>query len=352
MVIFIFGSTGDLVRRKIIPAFISLKMESLEVVALGRKEFTDEMYEQFVCNDDCFRDFEVKPKYHKIEFGEEIVCEDCDRYLKTGDVNYFYSALPPKQIGSLIRYVGGIKRGGLRVRLLIEKPFGQNLEDALALKNLAEKEGLIDDIYISDHYLFKEGIRELTPRDFKELRIVSLESVGLEKRAAYYDEVGAFKDMIQSHFFNIVFKLLYDPRGEFRDVDLVAYERGQYGNGINEGYAAELGRQSQTETFVRVQFKTENHSYEFVSGKSFDKKIGFLEYDKQRIVFDATKHDYSNLFLDFFANRRSSFGSIDGSILAWQICDTIDKSKPKLRFYDSGTRSELVINEAKYLNEK
>ncbi len=62
MKLFIFGSTGDLVKRKIIPAFIELKLNDLQIIALGRQDFTDETYEDFICNDKCFKNFKHRKK--------------------------------------------------------------------------------------------------------------------------------------------------------------------------------------------------------------------------------------------------------------------------------------------------
>ncbi|HTY44133.1 MAG TPA: hypothetical protein VMC80_02735, partial [Patescibacteria group bacterium] len=261
MKLFIFGSTGDLVKRKIIPAFAGLKLEELEIIALGRQDFTNEMYEDFISKDKWFRNFRKKPVYHRIDFSREIICEKCEEFLDNTENNFFYIAMPPDLIGKILDYLGRIKKKGFKIKILIEKPFGKNLEDAKKLKRIINEKNLSEDIFLSDHYLFKEEIAGLKKTNFRKIKIVSLEKVGLENRT-YYDDVGALRDMIQSHFLNIVFRLLENPEKEFSHFEIEEYKRAQYGNGKDKGYAKELGKKSDTETFAKVRLKTKDREFE------------------------------------------------------------------------------------------
>ena len=339
MKLFIFGSTGDLVKRKVIPAFIKLKLNDLQIIALGRKDFTNETYENFICGDKCFKNFKNKPIYHKIEFNGEIICKKCDELLDKSGNNFFYIAMPPNFIERVLIYLGKIKERGFKIKILIEKPFGENLGNAKNLKNMIIKKNLNEDIFISDHYLFKEEVVGLKKMDFKHIKIVSLEEVGLENRI-YYDEVGTLNDMIQSHFLNIVFKLLKNPRKEFSDFEVLEYIRKQYGNGKDSGYVKELGKKSNTETFVKVKLKTKNKEFEFITGKRFDKKIGFIEVNGKRISLESFKDPYAHLFLDFFSQYRKKFTTLNNSLLAWEIIERIESKKQKLEHYPEGASSE------------
>ena len=328
MKLFIFGSTGDLVRRKIIPAFRELKVKDLEIIALGRKDFTKETYEKFVCDDNCFDDFEREPQYHKADFGDTLICERCGEFLDAEEINYFYSAMPPKNIGLILSYLGKLKRDGYQIRALIEKPFGESLDDAKKLKKLVEEEDLLEEVYISDHYLFKDEILPIKPVDFKKLKIVSLEKVGLENRIGYYDDIGALKDMVQSHLLNIVFRFLKNPGGVFKKFEVVSFERGQY-----DGYTKELGRESDTETFARVVLNAEGKEIELITGKKFDSKIAYIEIDGKKIGLVSDKNAYSELFLNFFSDKREKFPTLDDAILAWKIIDKIESKKDKVSVY-------------------
>ena len=339
MKLFIFGSTGDLVRKKIIPAFMGLKLKDLEIIALGRRELTNETYEDFICNGKCFKDFKHKPIYRKIEMEGEISCENCEELLDKSKDNFFYIAMPPEFIEEILTYLARIKEKGFRIKILIEKPFGSNLEDAKRLKRLISNNNLAGDVSLSDHYLFKEEIVKLKRQDFKRMKIVSLENVGLEKRI-YYDHVGALKDMVQSHFLNIIFKLLRNPQEELSDFHVLEYKRGQYGNGHDKGYVKELGKKSDTETFVKVRLKIRDKEFEIITGKGFDKKLAFIEIDGKRTYFESLHNAYGHLFLDFFSQNKENFANMDNSILAWEIIDKIESKKPKLEYYPEGSSSE------------
>lgn len=339
MKLFIFGSTGDLVKRKVIPALAKLKLDDLEIIALGRKDFTDRMYEEFICGNECFKIFKNKPRYHQIEFSREIICEKCEEFLEKSENNFFYIAMPPEFIEKILIFLGKIHEKGFKIKVLIEKPFGTGLKDAKNLKKMIIVKNLIDNVFISDHYLFKEEVVGLMKQDFKHIKIVSLEENGLENRA-YYDQVGALKDMIQSHFLNIVFRLIKSPQKEFLDFDVLEYTRGQYGNGREEGYARELGKKSNTETFARVKLKTKNREFEFITGKKFNEKLGFIEIDNRRIYLESLKDPYAHLFLDFFSQNRKNFVEIDNCITAWKIIEKIKSKKQELEYYPEGASSK------------
>lgn len=338
MKFFVFGSTGDLVKRKIVPALSKINIPDLEIIALGRKDFEDNSYHSFICESgQCFNNFNKKPEYTKISIDKEVVCEECIKKIDKENVNFFYSAMPPQNIEQIINYIGKLKRDGYKVKLLIEKPFGENLESALFLEKRIIENNLTLDVFISDHYVFKDEILNLDKKDFNKIKIVSLEEVGLENRISYYDNVGALKDMVQNHFFNIVFKMISDPEKEFENFNIVNFTRGQYGNGKDNGYVKELCKDSETETFVRLILNTNNRKFEFITGKKFDKKETFIEIDNNKIIIDNNKNSYEKLLSDFLQNNLENFPTIKNSILAWKIIDKIEKNKPELIFYKEKT---------------
>ena len=345
MKFFIFGSTGDLVKRKIVPALSNIPLPDLEIIALGRRDFIDNSsYNDFICESGmCFNHLNKKPEYNKIDFKDEIVCEKCIEKLEKKNTNFFYSAMPPQNIEIIIEYVGKIKKNGYKVKLLIEKPFGENLESAEYLKKVIEKENLLEDIFISDHYVFKDEIINLSKLDFKKIKIVSLESVGLENRIGYYDGAGALKDMVQNHFLNIIFKLIDNPEEEFENFNIISFERGQYGNGENIGYVKELGKSSNTETFIKILLKTKTKEIEFVTGKKFNEKVSFMEIDGKKITLDNKKNSYEKLIFDFLSERKNNFPTIDKTILSWKIIDKIKSVETKLKYYSEGLDINKVI---------
>ncbi len=334
MKFFIFGSTGDLVKRKIVPALSKINLPDLEIIALGRKNLENNSYNSFICKDSqCFSNFNKQPEYTKISIEKEVVCEECIKKIDKNDTNFFFSALPPQNIEQIINYVGNLKKDNYKVKLLIEKPFGENLKTAENLEKSIRDNGLVEDVFISDHYIFKDEVLNINKKNFCAIKIVSLEEVGLENRITYYDEVGALKDMVQNHFFNILFKILKNPEDEFKHFEIIDFIRGQYGNGKNEGYVREINKKSDTETFIKLKIKTKTKVIEFITGKKFNKKEFYIEIDGNVINIDNKNNSYEKLLLDFFNDKKENFPTIKNTILAWNIIENIEKNKTKLIYY-------------------
>lgn len=343
MKFFIFGSTGDLAKRKIVPALSHIPIHNLEIIALGRRDFVDQTYNEFVCEGGmCFNHLDKKPEYNKIEFKDEIICEKCIEKLDKDNINFFYSAMPPQNIEIILEYIGKIKKSGYKVKILVEKPFGEDLESAKHLKYVVQKENLIEDIFISDHYVFKDEILELNKPHFKKIKIVSLEKVGLENRAGYYNNVGALKDMVQNHFLNIIFKLIDNPEEDFKDFEIISFKKGQYGDGESIGYVKELGEKSNTETFVKILLKTKTKEIEFITGKKFNEKKSFIEIDDKKIILDNEKNSYERLLLDFLSETKTNFPTIDKTILSWEIIEKIQSKKTDLKYYPENLDSKDI----------
>lgn len=336
MRLFIFGSTGDLVKRKVIPALAEIKLENLEIIALGRKDLTTESYKEWLSNQDS------RIIYKKVD-TDNLETKEFLELLNKSEENFFYLALPPKVIEKVLKALAKIKNQGFKINLLVEKPFGEHLNNAESLKNLITREKLQENLLIADHYLFKQEIIDHPLKRFKQIKLISLEKVGLEGRISYYDEIGALKDMVQSHFLNIIFKLIKNPKEEFENFKILEYKRAQYGNGKDEGYAQELRKASDTETLVKIKLKTRNHEFTLITGKKFKEKSSYIETDNKKTHLLDLKNPYRQLFLDFFAKNKTHFTTIDNSILAWKIISKLEANKPKLEYYKENTSPESVI---------
>lgn len=339
MKLFIFGSTGDLVKRKVLPALQSLNKDNLEIVAIGRKDFTHEIYHDFVCEGDrCSPRFKKILKYIQVDFEKEDICEGnvCRDMFDKKQNNFIYISMPPWTIIKILLSLSKMKKEGFDFSILIEKPLGENLEQAIELKKIINENNL--DVFLSDHYMFKKNVINLNKQKFEKLKIVSAEELGLEKRAGYYDSVGALKDMVQSHFLNIAFRLLNNPEKEFSDFEIKEYKKAQY-----LGYVKELGKESNTETFVKLKIKTKNKEFEFISGKKFSKKTSFLEIDNKKIELETGDNPYEIIFSDFFNNKKEKFPKIDEAILAWEIIRKIESQKTELKFYEDDSSYDLLI---------
>ncbi len=337
MKLFIFGSTGDLVKRKVMKALQELGKEDLEIYAIGRREMDRKEYQNFICSDWCNLKFRNSIHYLNVDF-KNLNFED---KLSEKGINYFYVSLPPSEYKNVFKFLEKFIDKGYEIRVLVEKPFGESLENAKDLKNFIEHSNLKEDLFILDHYLFKEGFINL-PKNFNQIKIVSIEEVGLENRVTYYDKIGALKDMIQSHFLNLVFKNL-NFKIDVGKIKIEKFSRGQYKN-----YSEELGKKSSTETFIHLKFVCCGKEFEFITGKGFDKKENFIEIDGEKF-FDEGENSYVEIFKRFFNLTMENFLTIEDSILDWEIMEKFEEfgKGKELKIYEKGSELGDVLETQK-----
>lgn len=231
----IFGGTGDLTFRKLIPAFYNMeaaetKAPCTRIVIIGRREYTSEEYREMArgwvekfarlgYKEEIYDRLAEKIIYYRMDFTDETAYEGLDKfYRELGAVDHiFYFAVAPRFFENIVKglqMVSGAETG----KVVIEKPFGENLVAAAGLNATMETFFKPDHIYRIDHYLGKEMVRNIQTirfanpifsnvwdaRHIECIQISALEEVGVETRGGYYDHSGALKDMMQNHLFQIL----------------------------------------------------------------------------------------------------------------------------------------------------
>ncbi|MEF8793047.1 glucose-6-phosphate dehydrogenase [Thiohalorhabdus sp.] len=325
-VLVIFGGSGDLAQRKLIPALYNLAEEGLlpeqfAIVGVGSTDLGDEGYRERIgdtvprhltkaCDPERWRWFSERLHYVQADFGDGEAYEALARRLEevaetfhTGPSFLFYLATPPTFFQTIIEHLGaaGLTRQdrGWR-RVIIEKPFGRDLDSAREL-NAAIGEILDEDqIYRIDHYLGKETVQNILVFRFANgifepiwnrfyvdhVQITVAETVGVETRGRYYDRAGALRDMVPNHLFQLLSLIAMEPPNSF-DANAVRDEkakilqgiqpigqeqvlhrviRGQYGAGEIEGLGevpgyrgeSEVDPASATETHVAMKLLVDN----------------------------------------------------------------------------------------------
>ncbi|MDP6599805.1 MAG: glucose-6-phosphate dehydrogenase [Candidatus Woesearchaeota archaeon] len=245
----IFGATGDLMNRKLLPAFYKLEFENLlhkssKIIAFARKEKSNEQFRKEVLkstkkfsklkiNDKVWKRLANKIFYHQSEFQDvkgfnrlkTLIKKICTKSAACNRV--FYLSAPPSFFETII---ANLKKNGLTAssgwsRIVFEKPFGHDLRSAKKLNESIKKAFKEKQIYRIDHYVGKELVQNLLVLRFANsifepvwnkkyidhVQITVAEELGIETRGNYYDKFGALKDMVQNHMLQLVALTAMEP---------------------------------------------------------------------------------------------------------------------------------------------
>jgi len=326
LIIVIFGASGDLTSRKLIPAIFSLKMQKLmpekyAILGVGRTKLSTDDFrikmskaivsysEDKVTDQNLVSGFTLDMYYHSMDNAAEneyssliTVLNELDTKYGIGGNIIYYLATPPKmyEVISVNLAKSGLcnQENGFR-RIIIEKPFGYDLESGRKLNKTLHELITEDQIFRIDHYLGKETVQNLLVTRFANgmfeplwnrnyihrIEITSAESIGVEERGGYYDSSGALRDMVQNHLLQMVGLTAMEPpssldanaiRNEvlkvFQSLQPINEEdvpeqviRGQYTGSLIRGecvtgyrYEKGVAADSRTETYVAIKFFINN----------------------------------------------------------------------------------------------
>ena len=304
----ILGATGDLTRRKLLPALGALDARGelprpFVVLGVARDPHPDDRAFRAIAGTSLAPLGPEAVHYQTIGDGTpadfariKADVEALEREHRLPGNRIFYLALPPQAFASTVEGLGeaGLHRSPGYTRIVVEKPFGRDVESGRALNALLHRHFDESQIYRIDHYLGKETVRNLMVfrfanpifetqwnRDRIERVAISVtEAEGVGTRAGYYDHAGAVRDMLQNHLMQLLCHVAMEPPAAF-DADAIRDEKlkvlrsmppfsardavfGQYA-----GYRDEAGvaRDSRTETFAAVTARIDNwrwHGVPFV----------------------------------------------------------------------------------------
>ncbi|MGH3030476.1 MAG: glucose-6-phosphate dehydrogenase [Gaiellaceae bacterium] len=314
----IFGASGDLTQRKLFPALYSLALRNLlpeqfAVVGVARTPMsTDEFREQMEeAVREHGRDEFRADVWGELAEGTRYVCADLvdaqedrevietlnelDETRGTAGNRVYYLAVPPSAIEPIVVQIGPLRATGGWTRLIVEKPFGHDLESARRLNEIVRAYFDESEIFRIDHYLGKETVQNMLVLRFANgifepiwnrqfvdhVQITVAESLGIEGRASFYEASGAIRDIVQNHLLQLVALTAMEPPIDF-SAESVRNEkvkvlrathtpgpkhvvRGQYGPGYVDGEEVPGYREeervepdSATETYVAAKLFVDN----------------------------------------------------------------------------------------------
>jgi len=244
----VFGATGDLAARKVLPSLYALlcsdRLPSPSlIVGVSRSELSDEefrnqikaIFEETQTDMKCWDDFASHLFYRDVDYGDigtftnlAGFIKDKEKEVGTGGNRLFHLAVPPvayEGIAHSLDHVGLAHENDSWVRLVVEKPFGHDLGSSIKLSE-ALMEGFNENqIYRIDHYLAKETVQNMlmfrfanaifepvwNRRYIQSVHITASESLGVEHRAGFYDNTGVLRDMFQNHMMQLLSLVAMEP---------------------------------------------------------------------------------------------------------------------------------------------
>jgi glucose-6-phosphate 1-dehydrogenase len=373
-----FGASGDLFKRMLLPAMYSLRVRGIlpndfAIIGYSRTEYTNDQFRDY-CKEQLdqfspanqkpqgavWDDFAKRLSYVSGEFDDHRCYGQLSKLLSENDAKLgtkgnklFYLSTPPSLFPVIIDH---LKEADLNShdgeelgwsRIIVEKPFGTDLDSARALQSTVDRVFKESEVYRIDHYLGKEPVQDIMALRFanhifepvwnrnyvESVQITASEQLGVELRGGYYDNAGALRDMIQNHVMNLLALVAMEPPSG-SDADAIRSEkfkvleaieppsvlsvaemsaRGQYGAGaINgkpvPGYREEpdVAPNSNTETFAAVKLYVENWRWAGIpfylrSGKRLAKKMSEIAVTfkpiPHRIYGDSTDTIENNVLV-------------------------------------------------------
>ena len=307
----VFGASGDLARRKVIPALHSLNGAGgrLRVVGAGRSEMSREQFQEIVAEATHSRELAAEAEWVKLDYDAPASYAELRRLVGDDHSVVFYLATPPQTFAGILAALSEAGLAGRDLprdhRIVVEKPLGQDAASARRLNQQLKELFNEDQVFRIDHYLAKDTVQNVLAFRFsnsifepvwnrtmvQSIEITVAEEIGIGNRAGYYDRIGAVRDMVQNHVLQVLALVTMEPPTTFEPSDIRrakldllravepldpgAAVRGQY-----EGYLDEEGveRDSRRETYAAARVRIENWRWDGIpifirTGKALRRQV-------------------------------------------------------------------------------
>ncbi len=377
-ILIIFGISGDLTKRYLLPAIEKLSKakklsNKFKIVGITRQNHPD-LYQM---------DVENKGDYEKL--NEYL--KDIEKDFNEPAQRLFYLVVPPNASKNIIKLLGESNfNKNKKTKILLEKPFGTNFDSAQSLVEYVGKYFKPKQLYLVDHYLAKEAVNEIFnfrskksveknwDNNFIEnIEIVASEKLGIEGRSQFYEQTGALRDFVQSHLLEILsLVLMRMPTSKIKNIPILrlkalkdlyiicditkkeCVKRAQY-----EGYRVEVGnKDTKIETFVSLNLSSKDKRWigipiKLVTGKKLKEKFTKINIKTKRglIVFDFKEKEnslgaYAQVLLGAINSDHDLFVTNEEVLESWRILrdiqDLWEKNQEDISIYKAGSSYEEI----------
>ena len=342
-ILVIVGITGDLSKRKLLPAIEQIAKagalpDQFRIIGVTRRDVS---INELLDDGQQYPFVKDHLEMYKMDVSDPSSYEGLARYLKKIESTFgkktqrlFYLSVPPQFSRPIVELLGQSGFGDdVTTKLLLEKPFGVDLSSALELVNETRQHFTEDQLYRIDHYLAKEMAQNLivfrndnalfrqawNSDHIERIEIIASEKIGIEGRADFYEQTGALRDLVQSHLLQLAALVLMDlpENSDMKTIPAhrlaalrqlrvmtndngIAAVRGQY-----KGYRQDVANdRSVTETFVDLTLTSSSHRWtdvpiRIMTGKAMAEKATLI-----RIVYKATaQHQANELIISLQPNE-------------------------------------------------
>jgi glucose-6-phosphate 1-dehydrogenase len=385
----IFGITGDLSRRKLLPVISEIVATSdyddLSIVGVSRREV--DVAELLADQPELIDRTEM----FMMDLAEKGDYEKLSDYLRLGkdEQALFYLSVPPNAAADIVDFLGQAGLSSRNVKILFEKPFGFDLASAQDFITRTGRYFNESQIYRIDHYMAKEIAQELVrlrsdadthhhswnAHSVAAIDVIASETIGVEDRAVFYEQTGALRDFIQGHLMQLLSLVLMEiPHGfnlenlsEYRlkaleqlePANPVRARRGQY-----TGYQEEVGNiGSLTETFASIELQSNDERWQgvplrLVTGKSLATKQTYIRVtyrDDKEDIFEEGKvlredripDAYERVLIEAIEGRKTIFTTGPEVLRAWEIVAPVQEvwemdNRPLPLYIPGSTVDELI----------
>jgi glucose-6-phosphate 1-dehydrogenase len=392
-VVVLFGARGDLARRKLLPGLYHLVQgglmpEEFRIIGSGRHapdgDFAEEvraaveLHTEGDLDDSEWNAFAERLSFvvSSAEDGEDraTAVHEAREQIGEDSRTLLYLSIPPSAMSAMVEMIAGTGLADERARLVMEKPFGRDLESAKELNAKLHEHVPEDAIFRIDHFLGKEAAQDILALRFANglfepiwnrehiaaVQIDVPEDLGLEGRGSFYEETGAFRDMVVTHLSQILGfvamespasledRALHDAKAAvFEDLKPFDPERTVFGQ--FEGYREEEGveEDSRTETFVAIRAEIDNERWR---GVPFLLRTGKAMAESRRLVSVALREPEHEIF------ATGSSESTRPNELVFELTDdphiTLELRVKVPGPTSIGTRAPLTLDVERQLNER